>query len=137
MPPFGSVCVVIKRDERYLLLERSNGKVTLPGGFMRWREDPQETARRECLEETGLEVRVGDLACCFSFPTRTWSHMSTLTMVYAAEIADGHLRRALEGRPGWFLAEEARQRLDPHYRPLFEGYLRYAERCSPASRPGQ
>jgi 8-oxo-dGTP diphosphatase len=60
LPPFGSVCVVVKKGERYLLLERSSGKMTLPGGFMRWREEPQETARRECREETGLEVRVGE-----------------------------------------------------------------------------
>lgn len=127
LPPFGSVCVVIREGERYLLLERSNGKVTLPGGFMRWREAPLETARRECLEETGLEVRVGDLTGCFSFPSETWMRMSTLTMVYAAEITAGQPRQALEGRPGWFLAEEARQVLDTGYQGLFEGYLRYYE----------
>src|SRR5579883_1836587 len=123
LPPFGSACVVIKEGERYLLLEHSNGKVGLPGGYIRWREEPEETARRECREETGLEVRLGDLVGCFSTPTASWARMSTLTVLYSAEIAGGHLRQALEGRPGWFSAEEARQRLDPYYQRLFEGYL--------------
>jgi ADP-ribose pyrophosphatase YjhB (NUDIX family) len=128
LPPFGSACVVIKEGERYLLLEHSNGKIGLPGGYIRWREEPEETARRECREETGLEVRLGDLVGCFSTPTASWARMSTLTVLYSAEIAGGHLRQAIEGRPGWFSAEEALQRLDPYYQRLFEGYLSYYER---------
>ena len=128
LPPFGSACVVVREDERYLLLEHSNGKIVLPGGFVRWREDPMETARRECREETGLEARLGDLVGCFSNPSASWARMSTVTLVYSAETAGGRLCQAIEGRPGWFSAEEARQRLDPYYRRMFEGYLRYYER---------
>lgn len=128
LPPFGNACVVVREDDRYLLLEHSNGRVVLPGGFVRWRENPIETARRECREETGLEVRPGDLVGCFSTPSASWARMSTLTLVYSAEIGGGRLRQAIEGRPGWFSAEEARRRLDPYYRRMFEGYLHYYER---------
>lgn len=125
LPPFGSACVIVREGERYLLLERSNGKSSLPGGFMRWNEAPTETAIRECREETGLAVRLLDLIGCFSGSARSWKRMSTLTMVYSAEVTGGHLHQALEGRPGWFLEAEARQRLDPHYQSIFEEYMRY------------
>jgi ADP-ribose pyrophosphatase YjhB (NUDIX family) len=129
LPPFGSACVIIKKDEQYLLLELRNGKLCLPGGFVRWREDPAQTAVRECREETGLQVRVLDQVGCFFSPSNAFNRMSTLTMVYSAEIIGGHERRALEGRPAWFSEAETR-RLDPHYRPFFAGYKRYYEQRS-------
>lgn len=128
LPPFGSVCVVIRMGERYLLLERSNGSVSLPGGFIRWREDPQQTARRECCEETGLQVRLLDLVGCFCTPTSSWTRMSTLTLVYGAEIAGGQVRQGVEGMPGWFSSEDAQRLLDSHYQPLFAGYVQYSQR---------
>ena len=132
LPPFGSVCVVVREADRYLLLVHSDGRIGLPGGFMRWLEGPVETALRECSEETGLQVRVLDLIECVSCPADSPVRMSTLTLVYSAEIAGGRLRQAIEGRPAWFTEAEALQSLDPHYLRFFEGYLRY---CSqhPAS----
>lgn len=125
LPPFGNVCLVVREGERYLLLVRENGHVSLPGGFMRWRERPEETAVRECAEETGLQIRVLDLIECVSCPAGSSLRMSTLTLVYSAEIAGGSMRRALEGRPGWFTEAEVRQSLDAHYLRFFDGYLRY------------
>lgn len=131
LPPFGSVCIVVREKDRYLLLEQLDGKTVLPGGFMRWREDPVETAQRECEEETGLQVRVLEMIGCFSCPAPSLLRMSTLTLVYSAEIAGGYLRQALEGRPCWVSEAEARERLDSHYQPFFEGYTRHAPQQAP------
>lgn len=128
LPPFGNACVVVREGEQYLLLEHSNGRVGLPGGFIRWREDPQQTALRECREETGLQVCLQDLVGCFCTPTRSWTRMSTLTLVYSAQLAGGSVRQGVEGRPGWFSAEEAQRLLDAHYQPLFAGYIQYYQR---------
>ncbi|HEY1351732.1 MAG TPA: NUDIX hydrolase [Ktedonobacteraceae bacterium] len=128
LPPFGSVCVVVRAGDGYLLLERSNGRIGLPGGFVRWRENPQQTAQRECREETGLQVRLLDLVGCFCTPTSSWTRMSTLTLVYSAEIVGGQVRQGIEGKPGWFSLEEAGRILDPHYQPLFAGYAQYYRR---------
>jgi ADP-ribose pyrophosphatase YjhB (NUDIX family) len=125
LPPFGSVCVVVEEQGRYLLLVQSHGKVCLPGGFMRWMEDPLETARRECAEETGLQVRVRDFIGCFSCPSDHAMRMSTLTMVYSTQIAGGRLRRRAEGKPVWCTEAEALERLELRYRRFLEAYLRF------------
>jgi ADP-ribose pyrophosphatase YjhB (NUDIX family) len=53
------------RDDRVCLVKRKfeprKGLWCLPTGFMEWDEDVQLTARREALEETGLEVRLTEL----------------------------------------------------------------------------
>ncbi|HET8842975.1 MAG TPA: NUDIX hydrolase [Ktedonobacteraceae bacterium] len=125
LPPFGSVCVVIKEGERYLLLKQSHGKIVLPGGFMRWREDPLDAAIRESKEETGLNVHILDMIGCFSCPSDDPWRMSTLTLVYSAEIASGRPRQAAEGRPLWCSEAEVIQMLELRSRRFFESYLRY------------
>lgn len=54
--------MVVERHGRVLLarraLEPHKGAWDLPGGFLREDEHPEEGARREILEETGLRVRV-------------------------------------------------------------------------------
>ena len=57
--------VVVEADGKVLLVRRSvepeTGKWTIPGGFVEADEDPAATARRECLEETGLMVQIQGL----------------------------------------------------------------------------
>jgi ADP-ribose pyrophosphatase YjhB (NUDIX family) len=133
LPPFGSVCVVIKEHDRYLVLESMDGYTVLPGGFMRWKEEPLETARRECREETGLEVRPLDLVECFSCPSRSFARMSTLTLVYTAEVVGGSLRQAVEGRPSWYSEIETQRSLGTRYQPFFAGYLRHQRQADAAA----
>jgi ADP-ribose pyrophosphatase YjhB (NUDIX family) len=61
--------VLVESDGKVLLVKRINvpmqGKWTLPAGFVDGQEDPRSTAVRECLEETGLEVKIVDLVDVF------------------------------------------------------------------------
>ncbi len=54
--------ILVEQDGKVLLVRRSNepfkGLWTLPAGFVDADEDPARAAERECLEETGLSVRV-------------------------------------------------------------------------------
>jgi ADP-ribose pyrophosphatase YjhB (NUDIX family) len=57
--------VILMRGSRVCLVRRKfapkQGQWSLPTGFMEWDEDVNLTARREALEETGLEVELTGL----------------------------------------------------------------------------
>ena len=63
--PIPSVGVVVCRGERVLLVlrgqEPSRGKWSIPGGVVEVGETVRNAARREVLEECGLEIEVGDV----------------------------------------------------------------------------
>ena len=92
--PKVATAALIQQLGKILLVRRANdpqrGKWTLPAGFVDAGEDPAEAVRRECLEETGLEVRVTDLVdVLFGQEHPRGSH---LLIVYRAEIVAGTLR---------------------------------------------
>lgn len=63
--PAPAAGIVLLRDGRVCLVKRrfepKRGQWSLPSGFMEWDEPPDHTARREALEETGLEVELTGL----------------------------------------------------------------------------
>jgi len=63
--PAPAAGIVLLREGRVCLVRRRfaprQGEWSLPTGFMEWGESPAETARREALEETGLEVELTGL----------------------------------------------------------------------------
>lgn len=65
LDPKVAACVVPERDGQVLLLQRgippARGKWVMPGGFVDRGETPTQAARRECLEEVGLHLEIGDL----------------------------------------------------------------------------
>ena len=96
MDPKVAAAVLVEREGRVLLVRRVNepfrGLWTLPAGFVNGGEDPAEAAERECLEETGLSVRVMrvfDIVAGKEHPRG-----ADFVIVYLAQVVSGELSPA-------------------------------------------
>lgn len=91
--PKVAVAILILEEDRILLVRRVNqpqqGLWTLPAGFVDAGEDPQLAAERECIEETGLHVKVTDLENVYS--GREHERGADILIVYRAVIQSGNL----------------------------------------------
>jgi len=91
--PKVAAAVLVNKDDRVLLVRRVNepfrGLWTLPAGFVNGGEDPAEAAERECLEETGLSVRVTRVYDIVS--GREHPRGADFVIVYQAEVLGGEM----------------------------------------------
>jgi len=88
--------VLVEDGEQVLLVRRVNepfrGLWTLPAGFVNGGEDPSEAAARECLEETGLTVRITHVLDVIS--GREHERGADFIIVYGAEVTGGEMAPA-------------------------------------------
>lgn len=92
-----SVCVIVKRpDGKVLAVSRNadNNDLNLPGGSMEFGETPEEAARRELWEETGMIAT--ELVEVHRGMART-----KMAIVFKAKDASGKIRDSLEGKTCW------------------------------------
>jgi 8-oxo-dGTP diphosphatase len=87
-----SAVVYAERGDEILLLQRAEGSAMagqwfLPGGFVEAGELPEEGARRELLEESGVRID-GDLEIIGCYPMFVYGH-DTLQVSYRGRVADG------------------------------------------------
>lgn len=89
--PKVAAAVLVEQDGRVLLTRRVNepfrGLWTLPAGFVDAGEDPARAAERECLEETGLSVRV--MRVLDVIPGQEHERGADFVIVYQAEVFGG------------------------------------------------
>ena len=92
--PKVAAAVLVIYEGRVLLVRRVNepfrGLWTLPAGFVNGGEDPAEAAERECLEETGLTVRVTGVFNVVS--GREHPRGADFVIVYHADVFGGDLK---------------------------------------------
>jgi len=91
--PKVAAAVLVEQDGRILLVRRVNvpyqGLWTLPAGFVDAGEDPARAAERECLEETGLSVRVTHVLDVIA--GREHERGADFVIVYQAKVLGGIL----------------------------------------------
>jgi ADP-ribose pyrophosphatase YjhB (NUDIX family) len=135
LPPFASASIIVEEQDHYLVVQLPRGRVAFPGDFSTWQEMPAETAMREGKEETGYDLRIEGFVGYYPRLTKKMTAMSTISMVYTADIVGGELRNNIEGRPCWMHESELRQCLDEHSLQILDDYLSYrAERRAKYAR---
>ncbi len=130
LPPFACVCVIVKNNGSYLVIEQSADQYVFPGGFMRWHEQPSETAQRETREETGLELHIDSFSGYQLYNSHACNQISTLTLIYTAHISGGSLRASSEGRPRWLPEQAIADKLAPIAHELFTIYIAHQKQHS-------
>jgi ADP-ribose pyrophosphatase YjhB (NUDIX family) len=129
LPPLGRASVIVEDQGRFLLVVHSDGWATFPGGFMRWREQPEEAVRREFREETGLDVELGAMLGTYATISTQPFRVSTLDVVYVGKPAPGgSLHSSVEGQPRWMSEAEARSTLDRRYTRILDDYFIFTAR---------
>ena len=134
LPPLGCVTIIVQHEDRYLMIERPEGGCVLPGGFMRWKEHPLQTALREGKEETGLTLKVNEFIGYSSTDSYGLTRLSTLSVVYSAEVVEGELRNSIEGRVSWLDETDVLEKIIPLQRDIFNNFLHYREQSGQVKR---
>ena len=84
--PIPAAALVVFDGEKVLLtlrdVEPHKGEWCLPGGFIEWGESPEEGARRELFEETGITA--GDLSLVGAYSSISGTRRHVLLVAYKA-----------------------------------------------------
>ena len=101
--------VIVEQEGQVLLVRRVNepgrGLWSIPAGFVDAYEDPARAAERECLEETGLRVRITRVLDVVA--GREHPRGADFIIVYAADVLDGALDAKDDAdQVGWFTKDD-------------------------------
>ena len=121
----GCISVIVEDKGKFLLLKRPNGNLVFPGGFIRWREHPTQTALREIKEETGLGVTLHHVVACYSIASEDFRSMSTLILVFCAEVNGGVMRGSVEGNPCWIKELDLLDMVEFRYQYMLDDYFEH------------
>lgn len=129
-----SAATVTLDEGRVLLIRRAdNGQWQIPGGVVELGEQPPAAAARETLEETGIEVSVGDCTGVYTNVAR-----GICAFVFRAAPVSGTVSTSAETTEvGWFTAAEAMGMVSEVFRPRIADALHAAGTVTFRGHDGQ
>ncbi len=93
--PAVAVDVIVEKDEKLLLIKRRNdpfkGLLAIPGGFVNEGEKVEDTAVREMLEETNLNIEPINILGAYSDPKRD-PRGHVITIAFIGKIIGGEVK---------------------------------------------
>lgn len=111
-PFVGCDSFVVNEKSEVLLIKRTdNGMWALPGGCQDLGESPRACAERECLEESGYQVRVTRLlgvfsSQCYEYVNYPYKDVEFTHLVFSAEVVGGAPRASSETSEIAFFARD-------------------------------
>ncbi len=122
----GAAVLILDEQERLLMQKRAdNGTWGIPGGMMEPDEKFEETARRETLEETGIEVGQLELFNIYSGPELFYEYPNgdqvyNVSVIYkTSDYRPTRQKTDGEGREMRFFAvDELPENISPPIRPI-------------------
>jgi 8-oxo-dGTP pyrophosphatase MutT (NUDIX family) len=125
----GAAVLVLNEQDRLLMMKRSDiGRWGIPGGAMELGEFVENAARREALEETGLEIGEMALFGVFSGPELYYKYPSgdevyNVSIVYMSHDWRGEIKLNREHTEWkWFSACEIPENVSPPIKPVIERF---------------
>lgn len=105
--PYPTVDVIVELDAGIVLIERRHEPIgwALPGGFVDYGEPVEDGARREVMEETGLDVELVALLGVYSHPDRD-PRQHNLSVVYVGRAVGEPVAADDAARVGVFSLQE-------------------------------
>lgn len=126
--PVPTVDIIIEIGERIVLIERKNPPPgwALPGGFVDYGESFEEAARREALEETGLQVQLLRQLHTYSHPGRD-ARQHTASTVFIATASGAPVAADDARHAALFTINELPPQLAFDHALILADYIRYKQ----------
>lgn len=125
--PYLTVDIIIEVEDKIILIERKNEPYgwALPGGFVDYGETVESAAKREALEETGLEIVNLFLFGVYSDPKRD-PRFHTASVVFIATARGDGLRAGDDAKDAKIFAEnELPENIVFDHKRIIKDYFRW------------
>lgn len=104
--PVPAAAVIIEKEGKILLVQRKLDPYaqdwSLPSGFIEYSETPEECAKRETKEETGLDIQIKNLFNIYLATDDPRTHV--VLMIYLADIIRGNLKAGDDAQAAQFFS---------------------------------
>jgi len=128
--PVLSACIIIEKDGRILLIDRSDGLgYTIPGGVVRYKETIEQGVVREAREETGYDVEITGIVGVYSALDRD-PRLRAVSIAYKGNIVGGTEHGSQEGSTCWYEPEKVFGHMAFDCDTMLKDYLSGQQRLS-------